>query len=35
VERRFSRQFDIESLRALPPGAPPWADDAVYLMIRK
>jgi SAM-dependent methyltransferase len=35
VERRFSQQFDIESLGALPPGAPPWADDAVYLMIRR
>jgi hypothetical protein len=35
VERRFSRQFDIESLGALLPGAPPWADDAVYLMIKE
>ncbi|MFB0537153.1 MAG: class I SAM-dependent methyltransferase [Anaerolineae bacterium] len=35
VERRFSQQFDIESLGALLPGAPPWADDAVYLMMRK
>jgi SAM-dependent methyltransferase len=35
VERRFSRQFDIETLEALPPGPPPWANDAIYLMMRK
>jgi SAM-dependent methyltransferase len=35
VERRFSRQFDIETLEALPPGPPPWANDAIYLMTRK
>jgi hypothetical protein len=35
VKRPFSRQFDIETLEALPPGPPPWANDAIYLMMRK
>jgi SAM-dependent methyltransferase len=35
VERRFGEEFDIEALKALPPGPPPWADDAVYVMIRR
>jgi SAM-dependent methyltransferase len=38
VEHRFSREFDIETIRALPPGLDslrPLAIDAVYLMRRK